>query len=121
MVSTALKDRSDIEVIRGADYGHKSIDVAAAAGAPLVVMSRRDPSDLASIDPYLAKAAKVSIVVLAFDGASAFFHTFTPSKEDLEEVSAERILAKVESAAAKRDECLTRDDATESSTPQGKT
>lgn len=121
MVSTALKDRSDIEVIRGADYDHKLIDVAATAGAPFVVMSRRDPSSLASIDPYLAKAAKVSIVALALDGASAFFHTFTPSKEDLEEVSAERILAKIEAAAAQRDDCLTGDDVTETSTRQGET
>jgi len=120
MVSTVFRDRSDIEVIHGAEYGPKLIDVAVGAGAPFVVMSRHDPSNLASIDPYLANAAKVSIVALALDGASAFFHTFTPSKEDLEEVSAERILAKIESAAAKRNDGLASDDVTETSTRQSK-
>lgn len=106
MLSTVLKDRFDIEVIHGADDRSKLVDVAVVAGASVVVMSRLDPSNLTSIDPYLAKAAKVSIVALALDGASACLHTFTPSTEDLEEVSAERILAKIEAAAARRDDCL---------------
>lgn len=109
MVSTVLKDRSDIEVIRGANHDHRLIDIAIAAGAPLVVTSSHDPSNLASVDPYLANATRVSIVALALDGASAFFHTFTLSKKNLEEVSAEQILAKVKAAARKRDDCLTGD------------
>jgi len=106
MLSRVLKDRFDIEVIHGAGDRSKLVDVAVAADASLVVMSRLDPANLASIDPYLAEAAKVSIVALALDGASAFLHTFTPTKQDLEEVSADRILAEIEAAAAKRDDGL---------------
>jgi DNA-binding LacI/PurR family transcriptional regulator len=106
ILSTVLKDRFDIQLIHGADHNSKLVDAAVVAGASVIVVSCRDPSNLALIDPHLAKAAEVSIVALALDGASAFLHTFTPSKEDLEEVSAERIRAKIEAAAARRDDCL---------------
>ena len=92
MMSSVLKERSDLRVIRGATNGRKLIDAAVAAAAPVVVVARRNPADLEPIDPYLANAAKISVVALALDGASACLHTFKPTSQRLDDVSAEQIL-----------------------------
>jgi DNA-binding NarL/FixJ family response regulator len=92
MMSSVLKERSDLRVIRGATDGRKLIDAAVAAAAPVVVVARRNPADLEPIDPYLANAARISVVALALDGASACLHTFKPTSQRLDDVSTEQIL-----------------------------
>jgi len=99
MMSSVLKGRSDLRVIRGATNDRKLINDAAAAGASVVVVARRNPVDLESIDPYLANAANVSVVALALDGTSACLHAFKPTGQLLEDVSAEQIFTAIEAAA----------------------
>ena len=100
VVSSVLKGRSDIDVIRGTPHGCKLINAAIAAGAPVVVVARRNPADLASIDPYLANAANVSVVALTLDGTSACLHAFKPVGQLFEDVSAKQILTAIAGAAA---------------------
>jgi hypothetical protein len=99
MVSSVLKGRSNIDVIRGTQSGCKLINAAVDAGAPVVVVARRNPSDLASIDPYLANAANVSVVALTLDGTSACLHAFKAVGQRLDDVSAEQILTAITDAA----------------------
>jgi len=102
MMSSVLKECSGLRVIRGAanaTNNGKLIDAAVAAGASVVVVARRDPTDLGSIDSYLANAANVSVVALALDGASACLHAFTPTGQRLDDVSAEQILRAIAGAA----------------------
>ncbi len=75
------------------------IHAAVDAGAPVVVVARRNPSDLATIDPYLAKAANVSVVAVALDGTSACLHAFRPIGHSIEDVSADQIFSTIASAA----------------------
>jgi DNA-binding NarL/FixJ family response regulator len=95
MISSVLKQRSDLHVIRGTTNGRKLIDAAVASEAPVVVMACRNPADLESIDPYLANAARVSVVALALDGTSACLHAFKPSGQQLDDVSAQQILTAI--------------------------
>jgi hypothetical protein len=95
MMSSVLKERSDLRVIRSATKNRKLIGAAVAAGASVVVVARRDPAALESIDPYLADAGTVSVVALALDGACACLHTFKPTKQQLDDVSTEQILAAI--------------------------
>ncbi|MBR0820210.1 hypothetical protein [Bradyrhizobium liaoningense] len=102
MVSSVLKGRSDLQVVRGTSKGSRLINSAIAAGAPVVVVARSDPADLASIDPYLAEASNVSVVAVALDGASACTHAFKPTRKPIDDVSAEQILSAITDAAAGR-------------------
>ena len=99
IMSSVLKERSDLRVIRGAMNDRKLINDAVVAGASVVVVARRNPVDLESIDPYLANAANVSVVALALDGTSACLHAFKPTGQLLEDVSAEQIFTAIEAAA----------------------
>jgi hypothetical protein len=99
MMSSVLAERSDVQVIRGTTNDRKLIDAAVAAGTPVVVVARRNPVDLVSIDPYLASAANVSVVALALDGTSACLHAFKPTGQRFEDVSAEQILTAIVGAA----------------------
>jgi hypothetical protein len=98
MMSSVLNERSELQVIRGATNGRKLIDAAVAHRAPVVVVARPNPTDLKSIDPYLANAAKVSVVALALDGTSACLHAFKPTGQRLDDVSAEQILTAIAGA-----------------------
>jgi hypothetical protein len=102
MVSRVLKGRSDLEVVRGSSTGSRVISSAVATGAPVVVVARSDPADLASIDPYLAEASNVSVVAVALDGASACTHEFKPTRQAIDDVSAEQILTAISDAATRR-------------------
>jgi DNA-binding NarL/FixJ family response regulator len=94
-MSSVLKERSDLRVIRGATNNREFVNAAVAAGASVVVVARRNPIDLQSIDPYLANAANVSMLALALDGTSACLHAFKPTGQRLEDVSAEQILTAI--------------------------
>ena len=100
MMSSVLKERSDLRVIRGTTSNRKLIDAAVAAGASVVVVARRNPVDCMSIDPYLANAANVAVIALAFDGTSACLHAFKPTRQRLDDVSAEQILTAIAGAAS---------------------
>ena len=100
MVAGLLGGRAGIDVVRGEASGRDVIDAAVEAGAPVVVVARRNPSDLASIAPHLAKAANVSVVALASDGGSACLHAFRPTGQRFEDVSAEQIVDVITAAAA---------------------
>ena len=99
MVSSVLRERSDLHVIRGATNGSRLVDAAVAAGASVVVVARRDPADLEAIDPYATKVVNVSVVALALDGTSACLHVLQPTEQRLEDVSAEQLLALIAGAA----------------------
>jgi hypothetical protein len=99
MMSSVLNERSNLRVIRGATKDHKLVDAAVAVGASVVVVARRNPTDLESIDPYLANAGNVSVVVLALDGTSACLHDFNPTRQRLDDVSTEQILAAITGTA----------------------
>src|SRR5262245_24288238 len=71
MVSSVLEPQPDIRVVRGEAHERDLIAAAAASGAHVVVVTRRDPANLAEVDPHLARAASVSIIALAADGAWA--------------------------------------------------
>jgi hypothetical protein len=92
MLSSLLEPHPDIHVVRGEARDRDLISAAAAAGAQVVVVTRRDPANLAEVDPYLALAATVSIVALEPDGASACVHALRSETARLEDVSAEQIL-----------------------------
>ena len=98
-MSSVLKERSDLRVVRSATKNRKLIDAAVAAEASVVVVARRNPADLESIDPYLANAGNVSVVALALDGTSACLHAFKPAKQRLDDVSTEQILAVIAGTA----------------------
>ena len=100
MLSSVLGTRSDLEIIRGGDADSTIIDAAVAAGARVIVVARSDPSDLASIDAYLARASNVSVVAIAVDGEQACTHAFRPTWKLIEDVSAEQILTAITTAAA---------------------
>jgi hypothetical protein len=99
MMSSILKERPDLRVIRGTTNNCKLIDAAVAAGASVVVVARRNPVDRESIDPHLANAGNVSVVALALDGTSACLHAFKPTGQRLDDVSAEQILTAIAGAA----------------------
>jgi hypothetical protein len=92
MVSSVLKAHPDIRVVRGQARDRDLISAAAASGAHVVVVTRRDPANLDAVDPRLAQAASLSIVALAPDGASACLHALRSESSRLEDVSAEQIL-----------------------------
>jgi hypothetical protein len=99
MMSSVLKERPDLRVIRGTTKNSKLVDAAVSAGASVVVVARSNPADLESIDPYLANAANVSMVALAFDGASACLYALKSTGQRFEDVSAEQLLTVIAGAA----------------------
>jgi DNA-binding NarL/FixJ family response regulator len=99
MVASMLEERSDLRVVRDPANNRKLIDAAVATGVSVVVVARRNPQDLESIDPYLANAANVSVVALALDGTSACLHAFKPTQQLLEDVSVEQIVTAIAGAA----------------------
>jgi hypothetical protein len=92
MRASVLQPHPDIRIVRGAAPDRDLVAAAAAAGALAVVVTRRDPADLADIDPRLAQAAGISIVAVAPDGASACVHVLRAEVARLEDVSAAEIL-----------------------------
>ena len=100
MMSSVLKERSDLHVIRGATNGSRLVDAAVAAGASVVVVARRDPADLEAIDPYLTNVANVSVVALALDGTAACLHALQPTEQRVDDVSAEQLLALIAGATS---------------------
>jgi hypothetical protein len=93
MVCSVLQSNPDIRVVRGAAHGRDLIAAAAAAAAQVVVVTRRDPANLADVDPDLAQAGKVSIIALAPDGAWAFLYRLQTEATRLEDVSTDKVLA----------------------------
>jgi hypothetical protein len=92
MISSVLKPHSDIRVISGAVQDNDLVAAASAAGAQVVVVTRRDPANLADVDPRLARAAMVSIIAIAPDAASACLHALRSDSAHIDDVSAEEIL-----------------------------
>jgi hypothetical protein len=92
MICSVLKPHSDIRVICGAAANGGLVAAAAAAGAQVVVVTRRDPANLAEVDPHLTQAAAVSVLALAPDGAAACLHALRADSARLEDVSAAEIL-----------------------------
>jgi hypothetical protein len=102
MVSSLLEGHFNVKMNHGIDGDRNLIDAAVEAGAPVVVVARRNPSNLTSIDSYLANAANVSVVAIALDGTSACLHAFNPAGRELEDVSAEQIFTAIADAATSR-------------------
>jgi hypothetical protein len=101
MIASVLQPHPDIRIIRGAAPDRDLIAGATAAGAHAVVVTRRDPADLSDIDPRLARAARISIVAVAPDGASACVHTLRAEAARLDDVSAAEILRALAVSPAK--------------------
>jgi hypothetical protein len=99
MVRSVLAGHFAVRMDHEAGTGCKLINAAVDAGAPVVVVARRNPADLSSIDPYLANAANVSVVAVALDGTSACLHAFKPARQNIEDVSADQIFTTIASAA----------------------
>jgi hypothetical protein len=95
VLSNVLKRHFDLQLIRRTSTGCALLNEAAEIGAPVVVVAQDDPSDLASINPCLANAGRVSVMAIAPDGASACLHTFKPVGRDLRDVSAAQIVAAI--------------------------
>ena len=102
LVSSLLEGHFNVDMARGVDRDRNLINAAAEAGARVVVVARRNPSDLTSIDSYLANAENVSVVALALDGTSACLHAFKAAGSELADVSAEQIFTAIAGAAASR-------------------
>jgi len=100
-MSSVLRQRPALRVIRGTTNGGKLIDAATSVGASVVVVARRNPSDLEAVDPDLANAARISVVAIALDGTLACLHALEPTGERFEDVSAEQLLAAISGAAPK--------------------
>ena len=98
MVSSLLEPHPDVRVVRGAAQDQDLIRAAAACGARVVVVTRRDPADLEEVDPRLAQAAAVSIVAIAADGAWACLYRLRPDVTRLEDLSTAKVLAALASA-----------------------
>jgi hypothetical protein len=98
MVSSLLEPHPDIHVVRGEARDRDLISAAAAAGARVVVVTRRDPANLTEVDPHLALAATVSIIALSADGAWACLYTLKPDVTRLEDLSTAKVLAALASA-----------------------
>jgi hypothetical protein len=92
MIASVLQPHPDIRIVRGAAPDRDLVAAATAAGAHAIVVTRRDPADLSDIDPRLARAARISIVAVAPDGASACVHTLRADVARLDDVSAAEIL-----------------------------
>jgi hypothetical protein len=101
MIASVLQPHPDIRIVRGAAPDRDLIAGATAAGAHAVVVTRRDPADLSDIDPRLARAAHISIVAVAPDGASACVHTLRAEVARLDDVSAAEILRALAVSPAK--------------------
>ena len=102
MVTSVLEEQPDIKVIRGPAGGAGPIEAAVAAGAPVVIVARCDPADLAAIDPHLANATSASVIALSPDGSSACLHSFNVVRECFDDVSAQHILRAIAAAAPAR-------------------
>jgi hypothetical protein len=102
MMSSLLEGHFTINMARGIDRDFNLINAAAEAGAPVVVVARRNPSDLTSIDSYLANAVNVSVVAVALDGTSACLHAFNAAGCELADVSAEQLFMAIAGAATLR-------------------
>lgn len=98
MVSSVLRPHCDIRVVRGAAADGDLIAAAAASGAQVVVVTRRDPGNLAEVDPHLAQAAAVSIIALAPDGGWACLYRLRPDVTRLDDLSTAKVLAALASA-----------------------
>jgi DNA-binding NarL/FixJ family response regulator len=98
-VRSVLQSRPDLEVIRASTRDQDLIDAAAAAGAHVVVVTRRDPADLWAVDPRLAQAAAVSVIALSPNGAWACLHKLHPAATRLEDLSTAQILAALAATA----------------------
>jgi hypothetical protein len=99
MVSSVLQEESALRVIRG---GKGSLlDAAVAADADVVVTARTDPADIASFDPRLAIAARMSVLALSLDGTTACLHAPRPAPRKIDDVSADQILTAIAQAASR--------------------
>lgn len=98
IVTTLIEGRDDLQVVQGG-RGTEPVGAAIAADAPVVVVARSDPADLAAIDPYLAKATRVSVIAVATDWGSACSHAFRPTSRRIEHVRPHDILAAIAAAA----------------------
>ena len=92
LMVSLLENHPELRVIRGAAADGNLVAAAVAANAQVIVVTRRDPTDLGAVDPRLAQAADVSIIALAPDGASACLHALHCEAALLEDVSADEIL-----------------------------
>jgi hypothetical protein len=98
MVSSVLQPHPDIRVVHGTAHDKDLIGAAAEAGAQVVVVTRCDPADLAEVDPRLGRAAMVSIIALAPDGAWACLYTLQPDVTRIEDLSTAKVLAALATA-----------------------
>lgn len=99
IVARVLACRPNLRVVRGSAR-HGVAAAAAESSARLVVVSRRNPSDLIDIDASLAEAAGLSVLVLNRDGAWACLHALTLATERLDDLSADEVLRVVDSVVA---------------------
>ncbi len=97
-MSNVLKGHFDLRITRGTKSGCTLLNEAVEAGARVLVVARENPSDLSSIDPYLANATQLSVVAIALDGASARLHAFQATGHSFEDVSADQIVAAIAGA-----------------------
>jgi len=93
LIVSLLVNRHDLKVVRGSAADGDLVAAATAAHAQVVVVTRRDPGDLGDVDPRLARAADISIVALAPDGASACLHALRAEAAQLDDVSADEIFS----------------------------
>jgi hypothetical protein len=88
IIAAYLAARSDVRVVRRSLAGQDLLAAAAAERARVVVLARRDPSDLSALDPALAQASAISVFALAENGAWACLHQLRPDITRFDDVSA---------------------------------
>jgi hypothetical protein len=88
IVTASLATRSDVQVVRRTLAGQDLLAAAVAESAQVVIVARCDPSDLDALDPAFTRAATISVLALAENGAWACLHQLRPDMSRFDDISA---------------------------------
>src|SRR6185295_14711884 len=91
LLAGLLQSSPDLKIARVSTAGDLTA-AASAAKAEAVVVVHQDPADLVEIDPVLGRAANLSILALAPDGASGYLHRIRCETSRIADVTPDAIL-----------------------------
>jgi hypothetical protein len=97
-----LVARPEVALISGSVQGSGVADAALAVGADVVVVTSRDPTDLAALDGQLARLASLSVLALNADGAWACVHSLHPSMTRIDDISGAQLVSALTLGASER-------------------